>query len=829
MTDAATRISRYTDDELTSLHGRLHTDDPGTVHAHHLVTTEMLKRGMRHEHVDDFWKSTVVLIDEARVSSPDEIDAPEGMEKAWSDTLAEGGLISVFLTVDGYVLKAIALEKSDPGVSDVHVDSVMGKVPRKPLNAEQLEKMIQEKDGRWVVLSEDGSREFGTYDSREKAEARLRQIERFAKAEGIKVGRFVEWESSGGKARGRIVRIARSGSINVPDSSFTIEADEEDPAALIRIYRQNSEGEWKATDTLVGHRASTLSQIEPLEKAESYDVPSDVQSAAKQALEWINDGLAGDGFTSVGRNRARQLASGGPVGRDTLIKMRAYFARHIVDKEADDWGDKSDPTPGMVAWYAWGGDPGRRWARSILGDVEKSMSEEDDEIDLILTMDDEDLRLFEQYADVMEKRGNPEALRDYWRGGGKGKISWGAGGDFTSCVAAVGKYMTSEQAKGYCAIRHREVTGMWPGDKRNRTKKAVVKFTLPDGAVYEYTIPEVMEKHGNHNQKDHARGKGGGVDSDVAQSIMERTRADGGLTVSMIDGSTPPSGYMVARTSKVKPAIVDEADFYDPKRGPAALSSFLKNNREQLTDGDYLGVWHDRESGKVFLDVSQNVKDRATAERLGRERNQISIWDVVQGKEIATGGTGEIEKAYSGYETTGLVHDVGRGDRSAGGGYLAADEWSGVEKRFTLPDGSTYSYSIASDSPWNVEKHGSHNQKTHAGRSATGGSDGGKKSWAERRAAARRQRNIERFEAPDRLGRPPQGKIGEMGDAARAKVRGFAERVGVKAKSPIKNYTLKETLTLKKNYLETYRPDKKDDIEWTKRQLKEIEDREGGG
>lgn len=104
--------------------------------------------------------------------------------------------------------------------------------------------------------------------------------------------------------------------------------------------------------------------------------------------------------------------------------------------------------------------------------------------------------------EAVEKAGNPEPLRDYWRAGGKGKINWGAGGDFTACAAAVSKYMTSEQAKGYCAIRHREVTGMWPGDKRNRTKKSaepVGILTLPDGTTY-----EPVSKHGDPSRPGYA-------------------------------------------------------------------------------------------------------------------------------------------------------------------------------------------------------------------------------------------------------------------------------------------------------------------------------------
>jgi len=77
------------------------------------------------------------------------------------------------------------------------------------------------------------------------------------------VGDFVSWNSSGGIARGRIVEIKTEGSINVPNSDFSIAAEEGDPAVLIRVYRE-VEGGWEATDTLVGHKMSELRAIDPL-------------------------------------------------------------------------------------------------------------------------------------------------------------------------------------------------------------------------------------------------------------------------------------------------------------------------------------------------------------------------------------------------------------------------------------------------------------------------------------------------------------------------------------------------------------------------------------
>lgn len=98
--------------------------------------------------------------------------------------------------------------------------------------------------------------------------------------------------------------------------------------------------------------------------------PKVVQEAAERALGWIEDGKAGKGFTDTGRTRARQLAKGEDVSEDVLQKMHAYFERHEVDKDAEGFTQGGDgfPSPGRVAWDAWGGDPGQRWARSEVGD-----------------------------------------------------------------------------------------------------------------------------------------------------------------------------------------------------------------------------------------------------------------------------------------------------------------------------------------------------------------------------------------------------------------------------------------------------------------------------
>lgn len=105
----------------------------------------------------------------------------------------------------------------------------------------------------------------------------------------------------------------------------------------------------------------------------TYSPPAGVQNAAKRALKWIAEGKAGSGFTSVGRKRASQLASGAAVSRDTVARMKSYFARHTVDKQATGFnsGEEGFPSPGRVAWDAWGGDAGKAWVGRINLDDKK--------------------------------------------------------------------------------------------------------------------------------------------------------------------------------------------------------------------------------------------------------------------------------------------------------------------------------------------------------------------------------------------------------------------------------------------------------------------------
>ena len=76
------------------------------------------------------------------------------------------------------------------------------------------------------------------------------------KSSNVKVGDMVSWNSSGGRATGRVEHVMHEGTLGIPDSEFSIEATPDNPAVLIRIYRDG-----KPTETLVGHKMDTLTMM----------------------------------------------------------------------------------------------------------------------------------------------------------------------------------------------------------------------------------------------------------------------------------------------------------------------------------------------------------------------------------------------------------------------------------------------------------------------------------------------------------------------------------------------------------------------------------------
>ena len=112
-----------------------------------------------------------------------------------------------------------------------------------------------------------------------------------------------------------------------------------------------------------------------------FNPPQAVREEAAQGLEWREE--FGRGGTEVGVARGRDLSNGRIISPETARRMKAYFLRHEIDKEADGWNDDENgyPSAGRIAWALWGGDPGFAWVDDIVTRMDSEDAEYEDGID----------------------------------------------------------------------------------------------------------------------------------------------------------------------------------------------------------------------------------------------------------------------------------------------------------------------------------------------------------------------------------------------------------------------------------------------------------------
>lgn len=253
----------------------------------------------------------------------------------------------------------------------------------------------------WAVVKEDGE-VMACHNTKKEA---LDQMVAISLSEGIepggerdiralpgdlKVGDYVSWNSSGGRARGEIQEIVDNGSINPPNSSVTVNGTEKDPAALIQVYQPVRDG-WEDTDVYVAHKFSTLTKIAPLpepsdepEDEEDEDMeensmseaeyrevnlepPAYMRAAARRGLKYYEEGYGGDGLVERTIREARAMAAGN-VTADKWVRIRAWIARHLPDLDSPAARPDSPdyPSPGVVAHLLWGSGPSKRAAQRAL-------------------------------------------------------------------------------------------------------------------------------------------------------------------------------------------------------------------------------------------------------------------------------------------------------------------------------------------------------------------------------------------------------------------------------------------------------------------------------
>jgi len=97
---------------------------------------------------------------------------------------------------------------------------------------------------------------------------------------------------------------------------------------------------------------------------ESYsDYPDALKNNAKKGIEY-NEKVNNKCATQVGKIRAKQLAKGDPISKETIKRMYSYLSRA---EEYYDEGNKE--ACGTISYLLWGGKAGLRWSESKLKEL----------------------------------------------------------------------------------------------------------------------------------------------------------------------------------------------------------------------------------------------------------------------------------------------------------------------------------------------------------------------------------------------------------------------------------------------------------------------------
>ena len=117
--------------------------------------------------------------------------------------------------------------------------------------------------------------------------------------------------------------------------------------------------------------AIDLSEIGDIELKSYSDYPESVKNNAKRALKWAEENGWGSCGTSVGKQRANQLANGEPISLKTIKRMYSYLSRHKPDLDSS---KSYEDGCGKLMYDAWGGKSALSWAKTRIS-REENMSE----------------------------------------------------------------------------------------------------------------------------------------------------------------------------------------------------------------------------------------------------------------------------------------------------------------------------------------------------------------------------------------------------------------------------------------------------------------------
>jgi HK97 family phage prohead protease len=166
-------------------------------------------------------------------------------------------------------------------------------------------------------------------------------------------------------------------------------ADGCDGFAVIKIEDESIvPGGCHATQSEAAAHLAALEIAEAEARAlDSYPPTEGMIEEAQRGLDWRNE--YGRGGTEIGIARARDIVNRRNLPIDTWRRIKAYFDRHQVDREAEGWSSGEDgyPSNGRIAWALWGGDSAWSRATAILEDVSNDEETVRSEVEHIETRD----------------------------------------------------------------------------------------------------------------------------------------------------------------------------------------------------------------------------------------------------------------------------------------------------------------------------------------------------------------------------------------------------------------------------------------------------------
>lgn len=174
---------------------------------------------------------------------------------------------------------------------------------------------------------------------------------------------------------------------------------------------------------------------------------------------------------------------------------------------------------------------------------------------------------------------------------------------------------------------------------------------LGEATLEEYAPGQPRQKNGRF---DSAGGRGGGGGAMDAQQVIAVTQQNEGATLPTgvgtvgvrVTGEQPKSGYAVA--TGIAGRVVSADDFFDRTKGVEIIDKFLADNAQHFANpAHHLGTWHETKTGRVHLDITEvfPAGQRRVAVQAGRDRDQISIFNLKTLKEIPTGGKGGVQES----------------------------------------------------------------------------------------------------------------------------------------------------------------------------------------